>query len=45
MGENRNECRMLVGKLEGKGQIGRPRRRWVHNVKMDLGEIGSGGMD
>jgi hypothetical protein len=29
-----------VGKLEGKSLLGRPRRRWVNNIKMDLGEIG-----
>jgi hypothetical protein len=34
-----------MGKPEGKRPIGRPRRRWVDNVKMDLGEIEWGGMD
>jgi hypothetical protein len=45
IGEKRNAYRILVGKPEGKRQLGRPRRRWVNNVKMDLREIGWGGMD
>jgi transcription termination factor 2 len=45
MGETRNAYRILVGKLEGKRPLGRPRRRWVGNVKMDLREIGWDGMD
>jgi hypothetical protein len=40
MGEKRNAYRILVRKLEGKGPLGRPRRRWVDNIKMDLKEIG-----
>jgi hypothetical protein len=40
MGETRNACRILLGKPEGKRPLGRPRRRWVDNIKMDLGEIG-----
>jgi hypothetical protein len=40
MGETRNAYRILVGKPEGKGPLGRPRRRWIHNIKMDLREIG-----
>jgi hypothetical protein len=36
---------MLVGKPEGKRSLGRPRSRWVDNIKMDLREIGWGGMD
>jgi hypothetical protein len=40
MGEKRNVYRLLVGKPEGKRQLGRPRRRWTNNVKMDLLEIG-----
>jgi hypothetical protein len=45
MGENRNAYSILVGKPEGKGPLGRPRRRWVYNIKMDLKEIGWDGMD
>jgi hypothetical protein len=40
MGEKRNVYRLLVGKPEGKGPLGRPRRRWIDNIKMDLLEIG-----
>jgi hypothetical protein len=40
MGEKRNVCRLLVGKLEGKRPLGRIRRRWVDNIRMDLGEAG-----
>jgi hypothetical protein len=40
MGETRNAYRILVGKPEGKRPLGRPRRRWVNNIKMDLTEIG-----
>jgi hypothetical protein len=40
MGEKRNEFRIFVGKSEGKRPLGRPRRRWVDNIKMDLREIG-----
>jgi hypothetical protein len=36
---------LLVGKPEGKRHLGRPRLRWVDNIKMDLGEIVCGGMD
>jgi hypothetical protein len=44
---NRDEhtYRILVGKPEGKTPLGRPRRRWEDNIKMDLKEIGWGGMD
>jgi hypothetical protein len=45
MGEKRNACRILVGKPEGKRPLGRPRCRWVNNIKMDLREIGWGGID
>jgi hypothetical protein len=41
MGEKRNAYRILVGKPEGKSSLGRPRWRWVDNIKMDLREIGS----
>jgi hypothetical protein len=40
MGETRNVYRLLVGKPEGKRPLGRPRRRWIDNIKMDLLEIG-----
>jgi hypothetical protein len=36
MGEKRNVCMLLVGKPEGKRPLGRPRRRWIDNIKMDL---------
>jgi hypothetical protein len=36
MGEKRNAYRLLVGKPEGKRPLGRPRRRWVDNIRMDL---------
>jgi hypothetical protein len=42
MGEKRNACRLLVGKPDGKMLLGRPRRMWVDNIKMDLGAIGWG---
>jgi hypothetical protein len=45
MWEKRNAYRTLVGKPEGKRPLGRPRRRLVNNIKMDLREIGRGGMD
>jgi hypothetical protein len=41
----RNAYRILVGEPEGKRPLGRPRRKWEDNIKMDLREIGSGGMD
>jgi hypothetical protein len=40
MGENRNVYMLLVGKPEGKIPLGRPRCRWIDNIKMDLLEIG-----
>jgi hypothetical protein len=40
MGEKRNVYRLLVGKPEGKSPLGRPRRRWIDSIKMDLLEIG-----
>jgi hypothetical protein len=45
MGEKRNAYRILVGKPEGRGPLGRPRRRWVENIKIDLREIGWDGVD
>ena len=42
MGEEREVHRFLVGKREGKRQLGRPRRRWEDNIKMDLQEVGGG---
>jgi hypothetical protein len=45
MGEKRNVYRLLVGKPEGERPLGRPRRRWIDNVKMDLLEIGLSVMD
>jgi hypothetical protein len=44
-GEKKNACRILVGKTEGKRPLGRPIRRWVDDIKMDLREIRWGGMD
>jgi hypothetical protein len=44
-GENRNACRILVGMPEGKRPLGRPRRRWLDNIKADLREIGWDGRD
>jgi hypothetical protein len=41
----KNAYRIFVGKPEGKRPLGRPRRRWVDNIKMDLREIGWDGMD
>ena len=43
MGEGRDVYRVLVGKPEGKRPLGRPRRRWEDNIKMDLQEVGCGG--
>ena len=40
MGEERGVRRVLVGKPEGKRPLGRPRRRWVDNIRMDLQEVG-----
>ena len=45
MGEERGVHRVLVGKPEGKRPLGRPRRRWEDNIKMDLQEMGEGGGD
>jgi hypothetical protein len=43
--QKRNAYRVLVGKPEGKRQVGRPRHRWEDNIKMGLTEIGLSGMD
>ena len=45
MWEGRSVYRVLVGKPEGKGPLGRPRRRWDGKIKMDLQEVGCGWMD
>ena len=45
MGEERGVYRVLVGKPEGKRPLGRPRRRWVDNIRMDLQEVGYGYVD
>jgi len=45
MGEERVVYRFLVGKPEGRRPLGRPRRRWVDNIRMDLQEVGCGYMD
>jgi hypothetical protein len=45
MGERWNMYRLLVGKPEGRRPLGRPRRRWIDNIKMDLLEIGSSVVD
>jgi len=45
MGYRRNVYRVSVGKPEGTRPLRRPRRRWEENIKMDLQEVGCGGMD
>jgi len=45
MGERRRVYRVLVGKPEGKRPPGRPRIKWEDNIKMDVYEVGCGGMD
>jgi hypothetical protein len=45
MREKRNTYRLLVGKPEGQRPLGRPRRSWMDNVKMDLTQRGWGGVD
>jgi hypothetical protein len=42
MGERRGVCRFLEGKPKGKRQLGRPRRKWDLNIKMDLQKVGCG---
>jgi hypothetical protein len=45
MGGEIGVCRVLVGKPEEKRPLGRPRRRWENNIRMDFQEVGCGGMD
>jgi len=45
MGEEREVCRVLLEKPEGRRPLGRPRHRWVDNIMMDLQEVGCGYMD
>jgi hypothetical protein len=45
MGEKKTAYRILVGKPEGKRRLGRQRRRWADNIKMDLTETGWDGVD
>jgi hypothetical protein len=45
MGEKMNAYRLLVGKPGGKRPLGRQRRRWVDNIRIDLGEVGWGDVD
>jgi hypothetical protein len=45
MGEGRGVYRILVGRPEGKRPLGRPRRRWENNIKIDLRETGIDGMN
>jgi hypothetical protein len=45
MGQKRNVYELFVGKPEGKRPLGRPRRRWIDDIKMDLLEIEFGDMD
>jgi hypothetical protein len=45
MGEKRNSYRLLVENPERSRPLGRPRSRWLHNIRMDLGEVGWGDVD
>jgi hypothetical protein len=45
MGVNRNAYRLLVGKPEGRRPLGRPRHRWLYNIRMDLVQVGWGDVD
>jgi hypothetical protein len=45
MGDRRGVYRILMGRPEGKRPLGRPRRRWADNMKMDLPELGCGGVE
>ena len=44
-GDRRGVYRVLVGKPDGNKPLGRPRRRWENNIKLDLQEVGCGGME
>jgi hypothetical protein len=44
MGKKRNAYRLLVRKPKGKRPLGRPRRKWLDNISMDLVEVGWGGV-
>ena len=44
IGDRRGVYRVLVGKPEGKGPLGKPRRKWKNNIKMDLQEVGCVGV-
>jgi hypothetical protein len=44
-GERKNAYRLLVGKPKGKRPLGRPRRRWINNIRVDLGEVGWSDVD
>jgi len=45
MGEERGVYKILVGKTEGRRPLGRPRRRWVDNIRTDQQEVGCGNLD
>jgi hypothetical protein len=45
IGEKRNVYRLFVGKPEGKRSLGRPKRGWLDNIRMDLADVGWGGVD
>jgi hypothetical protein len=45
MGDNGNAYRLLVGKPEGKRPLGRTRRTWIDNIRLDLGKVGWGDVD
>jgi hypothetical protein len=44
-GEKRNTCKLLMGKPQGRRPLGRPRRRWLDNIRMDLVEVGLGDVE